>query len=93
MSKTAEKSQTKVSPSERTPEQRFADIRRNLAGKLAVTPDDQRFLLAEYDALQEQHQGLRLVLDVAIKNAPLAPDAPTLAKAAIDDLAMDGFGI
>ena len=37
---------------ERTPEQVLADIRRNLAARLAVTPLDTAFLLAQYDALQ-----------------------------------------
>jgi len=35
--------------SERTSDQILLDIRRNLDAKLAVTPDDVRFLLAEYD--------------------------------------------
>lgn len=39
----------KVKPSERTPEQILADIRRNLSSGLAVTPQDQRWLLVEYD--------------------------------------------
>lgn len=43
-----ERSQVK-SKTERTPEQVIADIRRNLGANLAVTPDDQRFLLAVYD--------------------------------------------
>lgn len=34
----------------RTPEQRLADIRKNRAAKLFVTPDDQDFLLAQHDA-------------------------------------------
>lgn len=33
----------------RTPEEVLADIRRNLASNLAVTPSDQRFLLEQYD--------------------------------------------
>lgn len=35
---------------ERTPEQILKDIRNHLDAKLAVTPDDVRFLLAQYDA-------------------------------------------
>lgn len=42
---------------ERSPEQVIKDIRMNLAAKLAVTPDDVRFLLRRFDetyaALQE----------------------------------------
>lgn len=34
---------------DRTPEQIIRDIRNNLSAKLAVTPDDVRFLLAQYD--------------------------------------------
>ena len=37
---------------ERTPEEIIKDIRINLAAKLAVTPDDVRFLLAKYDAAE-----------------------------------------
>ena len=37
---------------ERTPEQVLADIRRNLAARLAVTPLDTAFLLAKYDTVQ-----------------------------------------
>lgn len=39
----------KVKASERTPEQIIADIRRNFAAGLAVPPDDQKFLLGEYE--------------------------------------------
>ena len=39
----------KTKTADRTPEQIIADIRRNLASNLAVTPDDQRFLLVQYD--------------------------------------------
>ena len=39
----------KVKTADRTPEQIIADIRKNLGANLAVTPDDQRFLLAKYD--------------------------------------------
>lgn len=34
----------------RTPDQRLADIRKNRAAKLFITPDDQDFLLAALDA-------------------------------------------
>lgn len=34
---------------ERTPEQIIKDIRNNLSAKLAVTPDDVKFLLGKYD--------------------------------------------
>ena|SRR5271165_2468852 len=47
-SKTAEKSQKKES-GQRTPEIILADIRKNFSSGLAVTPEDQRFLLAVYD--------------------------------------------
>lgn len=33
----------------RNPKQVISDIRKNLAAKLFVPPDDQRFLLAQYD--------------------------------------------
>jgi hypothetical protein len=48
----AVKNSQKVVAEKRTPEQIIADIRKNLAAKLFVTPDDQRFLLAQYDAQQ-----------------------------------------
>ena len=44
----------KVKASDRTPEQVLADIRRNFIAGLAVTPEDQRWLLAQYDALVEK---------------------------------------
>ena len=51
------KKSEKVRLLERTPEQVIKDIRANLAAKLAVTPDDVRFLLKRFDetyaALQE----------------------------------------
>jgi hypothetical protein len=48
----------------RTDEQIIADIRRNLDAKLAVTPDDQRFLLAAYDkALEAENQAANRMLD------------------------------
>lgn len=40
----------KANKTERTPEHILADLRRNLSAGLAVTPDDQRFLLSAYDA-------------------------------------------
>ena len=40
-----------VKKSERTSEQIMKDLRHNLASNLAVTPDDRRFLLAQYDVL------------------------------------------
>lgn len=39
----------KVALKDRTPEQILKEIRSNLASRNAVTPDDQRFLLAAYD--------------------------------------------
>jgi hypothetical protein len=39
----------KQKPEDRTPEQILKGIRNNLASRLAVTPDDQRFLLLQYD--------------------------------------------
>ena len=44
----------KVKASDRTPELVLADIRRNFIAGLAVTPEDQRWLLAQYDALVEK---------------------------------------
>ena len=45
-------SERKQAVENRTPEQRVADIRKNRGAKLFVTPDDQDFLLAQYDASQ-----------------------------------------
>ena len=48
----AVKNSQKKAAETRTPEQVIGDIRKNLAAKLFITPDDQRFLLAQYDAQQ-----------------------------------------
>ena len=45
----AVKNSQKKTVETRTPEQVISDIRKNLAAKLFVTPDDQRFLLDQYD--------------------------------------------
>jgi hypothetical protein len=45
----AVKNSQKATANTRTPEQRLADIRKNRAAKLFVTPDDQDFLLAALD--------------------------------------------
>ncbi len=42
----------KVAVETRTPDQRLSDIRKNRQAKLFVTPDDQDFLLASFDAAQ-----------------------------------------
>ena len=41
---------------ERTPEQRLKDIRLNLAARLAVTPEDQRWLLEQYDSIKSKYE-------------------------------------
>ena len=46
--KAVEKSEKKGKV-ERTSDQIISDIRKNLSAHLAVTPEDQRFLLAQYD--------------------------------------------
>lgn len=56
---------------ERTPEQIMKGIRNSLASRLAVTPDDQRFLLLQYDTVlsslvEAQHAAIDL--DVQIEN-------------------------
>lgn len=53
---------------ERTPEQILKDIRRNLDARLAVTPDDVRFLLAQYDKLLEKFrdQLAQEIVDVVV---------------------------
>ena len=56
---------SKKKPEDRTPEQILKDIRTNLAAKLAVTPDDQRFLLGRYDALEESNNSLILAMAAA----------------------------
>jgi hypothetical protein len=45
----AVKNSQKKTVETRIPEQVISDIRKNLAAKLFVTPDDQRFLLQQYD--------------------------------------------
>ena len=50
--KAVEKSERKAGV-ERTPDQILADIRKNFAAGLAVTPADQKFLLSAYDAAIE----------------------------------------
>jgi hypothetical protein len=48
----AVKNSQRVVKETRTLEEIFKAIRGNLGANLAVTPGDQRFLLAQYDALQ-----------------------------------------
>ena len=55
----AVKKSNKQKQEERTPEQIFKDIRSNLDSKLAVTPDDVRFLLEQYDVLHPEVITLR----------------------------------
>jgi len=62
--KAVEKSQVKGAV-ERTPEQKIADIRRNFAANLAVTPDDQKFLLTQYDAAAAQESLRTGLLSIA----------------------------
>jgi len=57
----AVKKSEKVKASERTGDQILLDIRRNIAAHLAVTPDDVRFLLSQYDKAA-------LIIDIAVKN-------------------------
>lgn len=54
---------SKKKPEDRTPEQILKDIRTNLAAKLAVTPDDQRFLLAKYDEVRAALQEMAPTVD------------------------------
>jgi hypothetical protein len=57
----------KKSTAVRTEEQVIADIRRNLDAKLAVTPDDQRVLLAAYDrALEVENRAANRMLDMIV---------------------------
>lgn len=63
-------SQKKVAET-RTSEQRMADIRKNRAAKLFVTPDDQDFLLAQLDGAILNLEGLQSIneaQDMDIKN-------------------------
>jgi hypothetical protein len=63
----------------RTPEQRLSDIRKNRAAKLFVTPDDQDFLLAQYDALQaSQGQALQTILMQSARIADLEAQVETM---------------
>src|ERR1035437_8099017 len=61
-SKAVEKSQFK-SKVERTPEEVIEQARRNLSVGLAVTPNDQRFILAQYDVAMIT---LNLLVDEAV---------------------------
>lgn len=53
-----------VKKEERSEEQILKDIRSSLAAKLAVTPDDVRFLLGLYDKLIADAQGTPFANDV-----------------------------
>jgi hypothetical protein len=53
-----------VKKEERSEEQILKDIRSSLAAKLAVTPDDVRFLLGLYDKLIADAQGAPFANDV-----------------------------
>ena len=57
MAHTAEKSK-KETQEERTVEQIIKDIRKNVAGHLAITFDDTVVLLNEYDKLQDSDDGI-----------------------------------
>jgi len=61
--KAVEKSQSKGKV-ERTPEEVIEQIRRNFAANLAVTPDDQKFLLAQYDTATGSAAGLQDAVEV-----------------------------
>ncbi len=52
----AVKNSQRVAVETRTPDQRLADIRKNRQAKLFVTPDDQDFLLAQYDHATSEYQ-------------------------------------
>jgi len=62
--KAVEKSQSKGKV-ERTPEEVIEQIRRNFAANLAVTPDDQKFLLTQYDAAAAQESLRTGLLSIA----------------------------
>ena len=47
-----------VKKAERAPEQRLRDIRLNLSARLAITPEDQRWLLELYDTARKQIEDL-----------------------------------
>ena len=55
----AVKNSEKKTVETRTPEQILKVIRGNLAANLAVTPGDQRFLLARYEAAVLENESLR----------------------------------
>ena len=57
MAHTAEKSK-KETQEERSVEQIIKDIRKNVAGHLAITFDDTVVLLNEYDKLQDSDDGI-----------------------------------
>lgn len=62
--KNSERKQTET----RTPAQRLADIRKNRAAKLFVTPADQDFLLASLDAALASVQSLTTIAEAAGKS-------------------------
>lgn len=76
----------RVTGSDRTNEQIFRDIRFNLNAHLAVTSDDVRFLLAQYDALVIERDQLRAEVDgqkTLIRFAPLTQEvAQVIAESA-----------
>jgi hypothetical protein len=75
----AVKNSQKAAVETRTPEQRLADMRKNLAAKLFVTPDDQRFLLASFDkACTELQEAQNIIGDMAKEVAQLKQDITIL---------------
>jgi DNA-binding FadR family transcriptional regulator len=81
------KGERKQVEDKRTPEQRLADIRKNLDAKLFVTPDDQRWLLRQYDEIHAiltalKHNTAAKIAEMTTANF----DAMTAANQEIDNL-------
>ena len=75
----AVKNSAKGAALERGPEQILKDIRNNLNSRLAVTSDDIRFLLAQYDAaiaeISDRNDADARVRQLAAESAEVQPGA------------------
>jgi len=80
----AVKNSERVKPvSQRTPEERLANIRNLLAAGLAVPPVEQKFLLAQYDSIQATLVQNTRVLELARATVELAHEEIESLKAQI----------
>lgn len=82
----AVKKSERVKPADRTSEQVLSDIRKNLAARLFVTPDDQRYLLVLYDTLMLKLEQNQTLLNQSPDIIKMATEAAEIANTEIVNL-------